>query len=218
MKALVLCSGGIDSVTLAYHLNQFHKVDILNINYGQRSSYWERTCAIRCASGVSGRILWLDIPRLGHLLTSALTNPNIEIPKGEYTQESIAATIVPNRNAILADIAVGIAAAQGHPLVGLGIHAGDHPVYPDCRPEFLQAFRELVDVALDGHGPAILAPFLTWEKHQIVGLGAELGIPFEDTWSCYDGGEVQCGQCSTCTERRQAFELAGVPDPTEYAQ
>jgi len=159
----------------------------------------------------------LNIPDLGTLLSScALTNPELEIPKGEYTQESLAVTIVPNRNAILANIAVGVATANGYALVGLGIHAGDHPVYPDCRQEFLEALKELVYTSLAGKGPAVFAPFLSLEKHEIVKLGARLGVPFADTYSCYVGGKFQCGQCSTCTERRRAFELAGVEDSTEY--
>lgn len=221
MKALILCSGGIDSVTLAYHLNQLHKVDVLNINYGQRSSYWERTCAIRCSISLSGRILWLDIPRLGARgmmgSSSALTNQSLCIPRGKYTQESLAKTIVPNRNAILANIAVGIAAAQNYQIVALGIHAGDHPVYPDCRPEFFDALVDLTNLALDRQGPIPIAPFLHMHKWKIVALGSELGVPFEDTWSCYTGRRTHCGICSTCTERRQAFREAAVYDGTEYA-
>jgi 7-cyano-7-deazaguanine synthase len=128
-------------------------------------------------------------------------------------------TVVANRNAIFAMVATGVAVAEGAHAVGLGIHAGDHFIYPDCRPEFVGAAEHLAKVANAGfvaEGFTILAPFVASSKADIVGRGAELGVPFADTWSCYKGGEVHCGTCGTCVERREAFELAGVADPTRY--
>ena len=132
----------------------------------------------------------------------------------------MAITVVPNRNAIMLSIAYGIAAAEEAEVVAIGVHSGDHFIYPDCRPEFINAFEHMQKFALEGMGHPRLqlqAPFLALGKHQIVHMGHALGVPFMDTWSCYKGGEKHCGTCGTCVERKEAFELAGVPDPTDYA-
>jgi 7-cyano-7-deazaguanine synthase len=130
------------------------------------------------------------------------------------------ATVVANRNAIFVDVAVGVAVAEGADAVAIGVHAGDHAIYPDCRPAFVDAAERLARVANEGFaadGFRVLAPFVEWSKADIVRRGAELGVPFADTWSCYRGRDVHCGTCGTCVERREAFALAGVPDPTRYA-
>jgi 7-cyano-7-deazaguanine synthase len=132
----------------------------------------------------------------------------------------MAATVVPNRNAIMLSVAVGVAVARGAEAVAAAVHAGDHTVYPDCRPAFIEAIEHEARVANEGFivdGFEVRAPFLHLTKDQIVRIGADLGVPFEETWSCYLGGEVHCGRCGTCVERREAFDLAGVPDPTAYA-
>jgi 7-cyano-7-deazaguanine synthase len=131
----------------------------------------------------------------------------------------MAVTVVPNRNAIMLSIAYGVAAAEGATLVAFAVHAGDHFVYPDCRPQFVEAFDMMQRQAVAGFGHPDLrlyAPFVKKTKAQIVETGITLGVPYEDTWSCYEGGTVHCGLCGTCNERKEAFQLAGVPDPTEY--
>jgi len=130
----------------------------------------------------------------------------------------MAVTVVPNRNPILFTIAVGMASARGWQRVAAAVHAGDHFVYPDCRPEFVTAFDEMEARALEGMGEvAFHAPFVEWSKAAIVAEGARLGVPFAATWSCYRGDALHCGRCGTCVERREAFHLAGVDDPTAYA-
>jgi 7-cyano-7-deazaguanine synthase len=117
-------------------------------------------------------------------------------------------------------LAVACAAAGGSKAeaVALAVHAGDHPIYPDCRPDFIASFEAMERIAMEGMAQiTILAPFLNRTKADIVRLGAELGVPFEGTWSCYKGGQIHCGACGTCFERREAFQLAGVADPTPYA-
>jgi 7-cyano-7-deazaguanine synthase len=131
------------------------------------------------------------------------------------------ATVVPNRNAIMLDVAVARAVAVGAGAVAFGAHAGDHPIHPDCRPAFMQAYQQMALLANEGFTPpgfAVLAPFLAASKADIVTLGDRLGVPFADTWSCYRGGETHCGTCGTCVERREAFVMAGVADPTGYAR
>jgi 7-cyano-7-deazaguanine synthase len=132
----------------------------------------------------------------------------------------MAATVVPNRNAIMLSVAVGLAVASGADAVATAVHAGDHPIYPDCRPAFVAAFEQMARVANEGFvapGFRVATPYLDWDKSDIVARGAELGVPFAETWSCYKGGDVHCGTCGTCVERIEAFAVAGVPDPTTYA-
>lgn len=130
----------------------------------------------------------------------------------------MATTVVPNRNAILLTIAVGTAIAEHTPLVAVAVHAGDHAVYPDCRPEFIDTFNTMTAAANHGYGDVhVTAPFIHLHKQAIVHLGAHYQVPFRDTWSCYNGGPVHCGRCATCVERIEAFTLAELPDPTDYA-
>jgi 7-cyano-7-deazaguanine synthase len=127
------------------------------------------------------------------------------------------ATVVPNRNAIMLAIAFGLAAAQKADAVAVAVHGGDHFIYPDCRPGFIDAFQTMQDAALDGYASVKLqAPYVNATKADIVTDGAKHGTPFAETWSCYKGGARHCGRCGTCVERREAFHLAGVADPTDY--
>jgi 7-cyano-7-deazaguanine synthase len=131
----------------------------------------------------------------------------------------MAVTVVPNRNAILLSVAVGVAVADKAELVATAIHAGDHFIYPDCRPEFIAAFDTQAQLATAGFAAPdfrVVAPYVGISKAAIVVKGAALGVPYAETWSCYKGLLHHCGTCGTCVERREAFTLAGVPDPTIY--
>jgi 7-cyano-7-deazaguanine synthase len=218
--AVAVVSGGLDSAVLAHHLRaEGWGLRLLSFDYGQRHAR-ELEHAARLGAALGARHDVVDLRSAGALLTgSALTDPAVDVPDGHYTDESMKATVVANRNAIFVQVAVGVAVAEHLDAVALGIHAGDHPIYPDCRPAFVAAAEHLALVANEGFvadGFALLAPFLERSKADIVRRGAELGVPFADTWSCYRGGERQCGTCGTCVERREAFALASVPDPTEY--
>lgn len=220
MTTVAVVSGGLDSAVLAHHLlADGHRLRLLSFDYGQRHAV-ELDHARRLAAALGCRHDVVDLRDAGRLLTgSALTDPTVDVPDGHYTDDSMRQTVVANRNAILVQVAVGVAVAEGARAVAVGIHAGDHPIYPDCRPAFVDAATQLARVANEGFvraGFAVLAPFVAWTKADIVRRGAELGVPFADTWSCYRGGDRHCGTCGTCVERREAFELAGVPDPTEY--
>jgi 7-cyano-7-deazaguanine synthase len=127
-------------------------------------------------------------------------------------------TIVPNRNSILLSCAVGVAVGNKIEEVWAAMHSGDHAIYPDCRPEFIDKLNELIPIAnaWENPIPKVIAPFIDMPKDAIVRLGSDLGVPYEHTWSCYEGGEIHCGKCGTCVERQEAFHLAGVQDPTEY--
>lgn len=215
-------SGGLDSVTLAHSLAaEGCDLVALSFDYGQRHAK-EIELAARCADRLGADHHVVDLRSVGALLTgSALTDPTVEVPEGHYTDASMAATVVPNRNAIMLSVAVGVAVARGAEAVATAVHAGDHAIYPDCRPAFIEALEHEARIANEGFisdGFRVLAPFLHLTKDEIVRRGAALGVPFGETWSCYLGEERHCGRCGTCVERREAFELARVSDPTAYEE
>ncbi|RPE39760.1 7-cyano-7-deazaguanine synthase [Streptomyces sp. Ag109_O5-1] len=217
--AVLAFSGGMDSTTLAAHYDaQGYDLLLLSFNYGQRHNR-ELTSARLVAGHFDAEHHVVDLTTVGALMPgSALTDATVAVPDGHYAEESMRVTVVPNRNAIMANVAIGIASARGAQLVALGIHAGDHAIYPDCRPEFLDALRTCATRALDGFTvPRIEAPFVRHSKTWIASHAADLDAPLHLSWSCYKGGEVHCGTCGTCTERKEAFENAGVYDPTDYA-
>lgn len=220
-KAVAIVSGGLDSVTLAHLLHsQGYALHLVAFNYGQRHVK-ELEFARQCAESLSAEIDVVDISDLKKLLKGSALTDDIPVPHGHYAAPDMAITIVPNRNAIMLSIAYGLAVAIEADLVATGVHAGDHPIYPDCRPEFIEAFDAMQRVAVAGCGKPglrLYAPFLSLSKQEIVTLGSDLGVPFMSTWSCYEGGEIHCGLCGTCVERREAFQLASVPDPTTYQQ
>lgn len=218
-KAVAVVSGGMDSVTLAYLLaSEGYNLHLLAFDYGQRHKR-ELEYARLCAEKLGADFDVVDIRGVGRLLSGSALTDDVEVPHGHYAAENMAVTVVPNRNAIMLSIAYGVAVSEEAALVAAAMHTGDHYVYPDCRPEFTEAFAAMQEKAVEGFGHedlALYTPFIDSGKAAIVEAGAKLGVPYEQTWSCYEGGEIHCGLCGTCNERKEAFELAGVPDPTEY--
>jgi 7-cyano-7-deazaguanine synthase len=215
----------MDSTTLAtMYLRSGYDLQLLSFDYGQRHRARELSAASDVADNLRERRFGtvrhtvINLLSVGEMLTgSALTDSGVEVPDGHYAEESMKSTVVPNRNAIMANIAIGIASSAGSDVVALGVHAGDHAVYPDCRPEFVKALRQCMTHALKGfHTPRLEAPFLRRTKQWIASTGTLAGAPLHLSWSCYKGGTIHCGKCGTCVERREAFELAGVSDPTDY--
>lgn len=222
---IAIVSGGMDSVTLAWELAAMAKDDdtlqLVSFDYGQRHRK-ELDYAAACAKTLGATHTIVDLSALTPLLRgSALTDPTVPVPEGHYAAPNMALTVVPNRNAIMLAIATGIAVAEQAIGVWTGVHAGDHPIYPDCRPGFIYTMSHAMALGTDGYSPPrfrIHAPYVDWSKASICEHGAALGVPLgTGTWSCYQGGEVHCGTCGTCVERHEAFVLAGVPDDTEYA-
>lgn len=211
---LILLSGGLDSTTLLADRAQTAAL-ALSVHYGQRHKK-ELVAAQEVAAhyGVEHHIV--DLSAWGALLTgSALTDWSVEVPHGHYADESMRITVVPNRNAVMLMAAVGVAESRSLSRVLLAVHAGDHPIYPDCRPEFIESANRTAMFATDGR-VRVCAPFVNWAKVDIAAHAGRLEVPVGLTWSCYKGGTVHCGRCGTCTERREAFQLAGLTDPTEY--
>ena len=219
---VIVLSGGLDSTTLAYQLRaEGARLTGLSVDYGQRHGHRELAAARVLAAGLDMPHHIVELHGVEELLRgSALTDTDIAVPDGYYTDESMRITVVPNRNALLIALATSLAVSSGADAVAFGAHAGDHPIYPDCRPAFIMAFEAAMRIGNAGsltENFQVLAPFAELSKVDVVGIGANLGVPFALTWSCYRGGEVHCGQCGTCVERREAFRDAGVSDPTEYA-
>ncbi len=216
MKAVVLFSGGLDSTVLACHLlHENSELTLLSIDYGQRH-YKELSSAQEIAGLLKLPHKILKLPVLSSLLGgNALTDHSVTLPEGHYAEETMKATVVPNRNMILLSLAAGHAISLHYDTVAYAAHAGDHTIYPDCRPAFADAMEEVLKLA-DWHSISLLRPFVNWSKADLVKRGNEIGVPFEKTWSCYAGGEKHCGKCGTCVERKEAFELVGLSDPTSY--
>lgn len=217
MRTLVVCSGGLDSVTLAHKVAaERNLVHIVSFDYGQRHRK-ELDYARRAAQRLGAAHDVVNLVDVGARLTGSALTDGAAVPEGHYAEETMRVTVVPNRNAIMLAIAFGIAMARGAEAVATAVHGGDHFIYPDCRAPFIEAFAAMEERALDEFAKIALAtPFLHASKADIVREGARLGVPFAETWSCYKGGARHCGRCGTCVERREAFELAGVADPTAY--
>lgn len=217
-RVLAVCSGGLDSSVLAYrYAAQGQLSALLSVDYGQRH-VTELDHAQRLSERLGVPFILIDLKSITrHLTACSLTSP-VEVPDGHYAEETMKQTVVPNRNALLLATAFSIAAGRGDTHVATAVHAGDHFIYPDCRPEFLTAFQSMERQALSGLWSVELdTPYSAKTKADIVREGADLQVPFETTWSCYKGGEQHCGRCGTCVERLEAFHLAGVTDPTVYA-
>lgn len=217
MRTIVICSGGLDSVTLAHHVMAASELmGLISFDYGQRHKK-ELAFAVRAAErlGVPHRVI--DISHIGAMLRGSALTDKIAVPDGHYAEESMKITVVPNRNAIMLTLAYGVAVAEDADAVAAAFHGGDHFIYPDCRPGFVTAFAAMQKTALEDMAEITLhTPFLNFTKADIVAAGAKLSVPFAETWSCYKGGERHCGRCGTCVERREAFHLAGIQDPTTY--
>ena len=216
MKTVLVYSGGLDSTVLLYHLlSAGDTVSTLSVNYGQRhSKELKRARTIISALSIEHREI--DLTSINELLGgSSLTDKDISIPHGHYEEDNMKSTVVPNRNMILLSLATGWAVSQKADCVSYAAHSGDHAIYPDCRNEFAEALDKAIQLA-DWQKVYLNRPFVDLTKADIVRRGAELGVPLELTWSCYEGQELHCGRCGTCIERREAFHLAGVEDPTPY--
>lgn len=213
MKTLLIYSGGMDSTTLLYWLQMIGRdVLTLGINYGQKHGK-ELEYAERLTTRLNIPFKVADLSALRPLLSgSSQTDDNVPVPEGHYAAESMKLTVVPNRNMIMLATAAGYGMSQGCDTVAYAAHAGDHAIYPDCRPEFADALDGALRLA-DWKPIRLERPFIQYTKSDIARIGRLLEVPFNETWSCYKGGELHCGKCGTCVERREAL---GPLDPTEY--
>ncbi len=216
MRVVVLVSGGMDSVTALYHAATGHEVVAgLSFDYGSKHNACELPLAQHHCQKLGVRHECVDLDFIGATFQSDLLQSGGEIPEGHYAEATMKQTVVPFRNGIMLSVACGFAESVDAQGVVIAAHAGDHAVYPDCRAPFMEAMGAAMREGTYAR-IALLRPFIAMGKAAIVSRGTALGVDFGATWSCYKGGKVQCGACGTCVERREAFMLAGVPDPTVY--
>jgi 7-cyano-7-deazaguanine synthase len=216
MKVITLVSGGMDSVTALYHAVRDHEVvGGVSFHYGSKHNDKELPLAkFHCDKlGIQHTVIRLDF--MADLFASDLLKSGGDIPDGHYEEQTMKQTVVPFRNGIMLAIAAGLAESHGAEGLVIAAHAGDHAIYPDCREPFMQAMADAMKSGTYA-GIQLLRPFIATDKTGIAALGSKLGVDYSLTWSCYKGGDTHCGTCGTCVERREAFLLAGVADPTEY--
>jgi len=216
VKVVVLLSGGMDSVTALYDARKHHDIaGTVSFHYDSKHNDREIFFAAQHAEklGVPHSVIPLSF--VGDLFKSDLLQSGGAIPKGHYEEQSMKKTVVPFRNGIMLSIAAGFAESLGAQGLVIAAHAGDHAIYPDCREDFMKAMGDAIRLGTYAQ-VELLRPFIALTKADIAARGAELGVDYSRTWSCYVGGDTHCGECGTCVERREAFVLAGVPDPTHY--
>jgi 7-cyano-7-deazaguanine synthase len=189
------------------------EVSAISFGYGQKHGKRELEAAVALAQAWGIRHDIVDLSSVGVLLSSGLMANSGPVPEGHYADENMKDTVVPNRNMMMLSIAAAVAISRKFDAVGYAAHAGDHTIYPDCRPEFADAVRKAVRLC-DWHNLDLLAPFIHSSKADIIEMVPD--TPWEKTWSCYNGRALHCGNCGTCVERREAFRIAGVDDPTDY--
>ena len=215
-KTVILLSGGIDSTTLAYYLKkQGNELYPIIFDYGQRHKK-EIQVAIASAISITGaNPEVIDISNCSNIFKGSALTDNIQVPTKIYDRETMSQTVVPNRNMIFISFATAYAMTIHAELVAYAAHSGDHFIYPDCRPEFAQDMNNAIQDSSEAliH---LITPFIHKSKAQIIKIGIELRVPFENTWSCYNGQELACGKCGTCVERLEAFELNNIQDPIKY--
>jgi len=205
MKTILIYSGGMDSTTLLYKLlKEDDRVSCLSFDYGQRHRKELRAAAKICKLlKIPHKII--NLASLQPLMSgSALTSSNIKVPEGHYQDKTMRATVVPNRNMIFLALAVAQAVSFKFDRVAMAVHAGDHAIYPDCRPAFIKAMRAVSKIA-NYQKIDIYTPFLHVTKRDIAKLGKRLGVPYELTWTCYKGLKKPCGKCGACVERTEAL-------------
>jgi 7-cyano-7-deazaguanine synthase len=219
MKAICLLSGGMDSSTLAYLAkSEGYEIFAIHFTYGQRTEDMERECAKRIASQLNAvEFVNVDLNYLIKVGGSSLTDTSIPIKSHEEAGDTIPMTYVPFRNANLLAVATSFAESRGADVIYIGVQSSDYSGYPDCRPEFISAFQQVINLGTRPEAQiALKTPFVQMNKIEILRLGMKLGVPYEDTWSCYQAEQVACGVCSSCHFRKEAFHALGIEDPIPY--
>ena len=212
--SVIIYSGGLDSTTLLYEERERVALAV-TFDYGSNHAAREIACAKHHCALLGIEHLVIELGFMSRYFQSSLLSGAADIPDGNYDEANMKSTVVPFRNGIMLSIACGLAESRGLKRVLIANHGGDHAIYPDCRPTFVDAMNAAMQAGTY-EGVQLAAPYTNISKADIVRRGAQLGIDYGATYSCYRGGEHHCGTCGTCTERREAFREAGIPDPTKY--
>jgi 7-cyano-7-deazaguanine synthase len=223
-KAVIILSGGLDSTTcMGMALEQAYELYPITFDYGQRHHIEiENARSVAEYYGVSKRHKVIKLGFLRDFGGSALTDEAIEVPVGEEITTEIPVTYVPGRNLLFLSIATSYAEASGADAIFIGVNALDYSGYPDCRPEFIRKFEEVIALAtkvgVEGNGVQISTPLIELSKADIIREGMRLKVPYHLTTSCYNGRAEACGQCDSCRLRLKGFADAGLVDPIVYEQ
>lgn len=212
--SLIVLSGGMDSVTMLHDYADCIALAV-NFNYGSNHNAREAECARLHCRQLGIELVEIDLGFMGRHFKSSLLEGADAIPEGDYADDNMRSTVVPFRNGIMLSVAAGLAESRGLRSVMLANHSGDHAIYPDCRPEFVEAMDAAISAGTYEH-LRLFAPYTGLTKAEIAARGSRLGIDYSTTYSCYKGGAVHCGRCGTCVERRQALKDAGIVDTTLY--
>lgn len=213
-NSVIIVSGGMDSITLLYD----HKDEIalgISFDYGSNHNAREIPFAKMHCERLGIKHITINLDFMHQYFKSSLLDGAEAIPEGHYADDNMKSTVVPFRNGIMLSIAIGIAESNNLDQVFIANHGGDHTIYPDCRPEFINAI-DAAATAGTYNNVKVVAPYTKITKSDIARVGKKLGIDYTETWSCYKGGEVHCGKCGTCVERKEALAEAGIEDKTIY--
>ena len=215
-NSVIIVSGGMDSITLLYDRQDDIALGI-SFDYGSNHNAREiPLAAMHCKRlGIPHIVINLDF--MQHHFESSLLQGADAIPEGHYAEDNMKSTVVPFRNGIMLAIAVGMAESYGLTKVLIANHAGDHTIYPDCRPAFIAAIDRAAQVGTFAD-VRVEAPYTHLTKGEIAAVGKRLKLDYAETWSCYKGGERHCGKCGTCIERKEALAFAGIADTTDYEE
>lgn len=211
MKAVLIYSGGLDSTTLLYEFRSEIALAV-SFDYGSKHNAREIACARENCRALGIRHMVIPLEFIGKYFKSDLLLSGGEIPEGSYDSENMQSTVVPFRNGIMLAVAAGLAESMELDSIMIANHSGDHAIYPDCRPQFIDAFSRATREGTY-NGVKVVSPYCRLTKREIALRGKELGVDFSKTYSCYKGGEKHCGKCGTCTERKEALEGF---DTTQY--
>ena len=213
-NGLIVLSGGMDSITMLYDFQDKIKMAI-SFDYGSNHNTREIPFAKLLCRRLRIKHYTIHLGFMHKHFKSSLLEGADAVPDGKYNEENMKSTVVPFRNGIMLSIAAGVAESYGLNAVYIANHAGDHAIYPDCTQDFVDAISKATEAGTYNH-LKIIAPYTNITKADIAKKGKTLGIDYSETWSCYKGGNVHCGTCGTCTERKQALRMAGIEDKTIY--
>ncbi|MDE7381182.1 MAG: 7-cyano-7-deazaguanine synthase QueC [Muribaculaceae bacterium] len=212
--SVLVLSGGMDSSTMLFEYKDRIALAV-TFDYGSNHNMREAECARKLCESLNIEFLLIPLAFMGKYFKSSLLEGAEAIPEGHYQEDNMKSTVVPFRNGIMLSVACGLAASRDLKYVMIANHGGDHTIYPDCRPEFINAMSKAMTEGTF-EDIEILAPYTHLTKGEIAAVGKRLGIDYSLTYSCYKGGEKHCGNCGTCVERKEALRFAGIPDPTIY--